>query len=88
MEDLPDMLISQTCKHEHLVNDDAELFSNKVFRQKLKNKFEFDVEKKLVENREMPVKKGSRKTDIGRSKKSKADVAIAIVLEVSASNTK
>ena len=64
------------------MNDDAELFSNEVFRQKLKNKFESDVEKKLVENREMPVKKGlkfSRKTDIGRSKKSQADVAIAIV---------
>ena len=50
LADMPDLLISQTCIPEHLVNDDSELLNSDELRQKLKTMFESEVQKKLLEN--------------------------------------
>ena len=59
LSDLPDLLISQTCIPEHLVNDDSELLNSAELSQKLKNVFESEVQKKLLEN-----EKYSRMTEV------------------------
>ena len=57
LESLPDLMITQKCIPEHLIDEDPEIILNDQLRQKLKKKFESDVQKELSKLTEAQVKK-------------------------------